>query len=290
MIGNKHTVGALYDIETGKASQQGAGQGPIIGINTTRVGRGFFAQEGSTGHVEGMTVNGLSKAVECVSSARAHIADSDFKLCGVAGEMDAGSNIFDGGGNTFNAGTANANDIVWLMNQTGVQINEYAGSHLLFVTNQVFTPDNATVTGTTAETKIHTFSNLFNGYSWTRKGRLKVRLIGTITGNNGNKTIKLRAGPGTPLVNNLTFASTARGDFDVELEIIWSGANTQILASKGITASSSGSSEGSAEASIGTATLDLATGTASDLELSVEFVNSSDSITVNYIELLKGQN
>lgn len=287
MFNTTHSIGFKYNIDSGLAPADGVGNGPNISA-ATRASRGVFIQENSTGHVECCTFNNLIVGINIVSSGRAHSADNNFKLCGSAYEVEYASNIFDGpsNNNTYNAGTANANDQVYRFYDSSVDTSAFASALNAYIVKTIFTPSPGTVTGTLTETTLHTFTNYLRGYEFTRFGTLRARVIGTLTGTAGTKAIRMRIGG--LLVPSITFAAGANGVFVAELVMVMSDFNTQRNYSFGTTNGNSSTVSGVGECNTTTTAHTFADGVAKSVTITGELGNTADTITIDYIELIRG--
>ena len=287
MFNTTHTIGGLYNIDSGLSTYPGAGLGPLF-TATTRTARGILIQENSTGHVESCTFNNLIKGLEVVSSSRAHIADNNFKLCSTAVEVEAASNIFDGAsnGNTYNTGTANANVETYRFYDSSTETSVGSGAISPIITHTEFTITPGTVTGTLTETTLHTLASYLRGHEFARFGMLRMRVVGTFTGTAGTKALRMRVGGS--ITSNITFAAGANGKFVAELNMVMSGADAQQNYSWGVTDGNNSTVSGVGDCNHSTTTVDVDDGAAQDITLTGELGGTADTITINYIEMIRG--
>jgi hypothetical protein len=286
MFNTTHTIGGVYDIDTGLAPYPGVGLGPLF-TATTRTARGVLIQENSTGHVESCTFNNLSNGINVLSSSRAHSADNTFKKCTVCYEVESGSNVFDGASsnNAYNVGTADANLQIAHYYGHSEETYSFSSSVVPVITDMEFTPTPGSVTGTLTETTLHTFTDYLRGHEFSRFGMLRMRVVGSMVGTAGNKTIRMRVAGS--LTSSIIFNSAANGKFVAELTMVMSGANTQQNYSWGIT-NGNGTGSGVGDGDNTTTAVTLATGSPVTITLTGELGNTGDTLTIAYIEMIRG--
>ena len=289
MFNNLHTIGGVYNIDTGLAPYPGVGLGPLIKAPSTRTSRGILVQENATGHVECCTFENLSVAINILSSSRVHSARNDFKTCSVCYEVEYSSNVFDnpnvGSVNEYNPASADENSQVFRLYDSSIETDSYARTINPFITDTVFSPSPGTLSGPQTDGVLHTLSNYLAGYEFTRFGILRMRVVGTLTGTNGTKIIKMRVGG--HLTGTVAFASSTFGRFVAELNMVMSGEDAQQNYSWAVTDGNNTNVAGVGEANNSTTTVDIADGTPQDVTLVVD-LSSGDSITIHYIEMLRG--
>lgn len=279
MFQNHHNIGYLYNRDTGLHASDGTGLGPSISSVSTRTAMGLHVQENSTGHAAEMVIDNVTKGVEVVASSRVHIAASDFKNCGVAIEVEAGSNVYDAGTNTYNEGTADENDQTLKFLSGSVETSAFSDAFPLYITHRVFTPDTAACTGSTDEITAHTIDDYLAGHEMQRYGTIRVRVAGSISGTNNTKSIRFRIGGHLGPI--CVFAAATVGDFFAELVMVCSGDDTQNNHGFGVC-------DNGTAVNTSSTTIDIDDGTAQDLTVSVVLANAADSVTFTYIEVMRG--
>lgn len=289
MFQTHHTIGAVYDIDTGNGTYPADYLGPQISCPSTRVGRAVHIAENSTGHVHSLNINKLTTGINATANSRANVQGCDFKKCGIALEAEYSSNfnVAATTNNKFNAGTSDANDTAYRFHQASVETSAYNASMVPQIVEQEFAPTPGTVTGTTTETTLYTLADFIRGYEFGRFGLIRAKVTGTFLGSSGNKTIRMKIGG--RLLANVTFPAATSGDtFIAELTSTCSGENTQYTYSWGLTNGSTSSVAGIGETHTGTTTVTIANGTAQDLTVTGLLANASDTINIQYVEIIRG--
>lgn len=284
-----HTIGAVYNIDTANGTYPANYMGPQILCPSTRVGRAVSIGENSTGHVERLSITKVSVGINAASSSRAHLKGCDFKKCGTAIECEYDSNVFVGptSENLFNPDTSNANDTVYRFYQSSVETSAYNGSMIPQIVKQEFAPTPGTVTGTTTQTTLYTLADFIRGYEFGRFGLIRAKVVGSFTGNSGYKSLSMKIGG--RLLANITFpAATSGNTFIAELTSTCSGENTQRGYSWGVTNGANSAIAGIGETHTGTTNVTIANGTAQDLTILGTLENASDTITLEYVEIIRG--
>ena len=279
MFAQQHTIGGVYDMDTGLVTYPTLLANGISITAPTRTGRGILLQEGATGHVEKVSYNNLSIGLHVISSSRAHVADSDFKTCVKAIECQNGSNFYDGGGNTFNAGTGDANVCTLALDDSSTNVVAYADSYVMQPVAWTNNPSVNTLTGTTTETLLHTFASFLSGHEMTNRGAIEVVVRGQFTGSAGGKTITAKLGGVTVAVVN--FASAAASYYEAVFSMNCVNTNQQSAIGKGF-------SSASTPVAVRKNSLTLGDGTAKDLTLHGTLGSAADTLEVFFVEVRRG--
>ena len=299
MFNDHHNIGFLYNRDTGLHATDGDDLGPDISSVAARTARGVHVQENSTGHVEGLVVDNVTKGIEIIASSRANVAISDFTNCGVAIEVEAGSNIYDAGTNTFGTG-ADENDQTFKFLSGGVETGAFSDSIAILQTHRLYTGGSEELnsgdhTGDTNETPLFWIEDFLDTHEFGRFGMIRVRVMGTFTGTAGDKTIRLRLGDSGvtylsgELGPSMVFPSAGSGTFICELTLICTGDDAQYCYGWGITGAG-GAAGGVVDMDNSAKTMDINDGAANgcDLVISGQLGNGGDTIDVDMVEVWRG--
>ena len=197
---------------------------------------GVFIQESSTGHVDWCTFNDCEIGIQANVNGRANVDGSLFQRNLTVDLRGQANSVFYISSNTqFGTGANESASKIQLL--TGAQIVDeqvlitskafsYAGTYVGFDTARV----NQTVTATTATT---VWSAVLAAVLWkdptnstyTRK-KIRIRIVGTLTGTTTNKRINVRLGTG---LTQLVFTSTDSGAFACEATIYFTDSAEQVM-------------------------------------------------------------
>lgn len=220
---NRHSIGT-----------QNAGSlalGPVFTSNRA----GVWAQESSTGHVDWCTFEDNERGVLLRVSSRANADGSSFKRNFHAILADSNSHAFVSSNVTMGTGADANSNTVTLLSGAESTSTAYIGSVDVSQsrTEQAVWGTYAaqTLTGTTAETDF--LNRTLKAPHWNDYAvanyppkRLRVRLVGTLTGTVGTKTIRLRVGTAQA---GAVFSTSETGVFVLEGWCYFASPTRQVL-------------------------------------------------------------
>lgn len=210
IFNTKHNIGYKFDEGLG----YGVGDPEYAGAHLIGNGsaRGMHAQEGATGHVRSLLIEGFTNGVTLAGLSRMHLEYVEFRNNSVAANVEYASNIFD-------------NNVIW--NGRGVNKNsvlaDYRGG---IKTNTMMAPAvqlvgfaDAQATNITSTTATDVASPYTLDGTDNRRGfMVKVVVQGNLAGTLGTKALSLAVGTG--FVCSLVFPASVAGSFYAELGFI----------------------------------------------------------------------
>lgn len=248
--------------------------GPIIRGNVI----GFSAREASSGHSDWVTYEDNTFGLEAQVNARVNCSYSDFKRNTVAIRIRGSGNVLRTGV-SFNTGTPDANEMN-VRNQSFGSDFEFPNSNTPYILERNL--DIATVTGTTVETDLKTYTLGADNYSSvigsTYQGkRIKVIARGSFIGVAGTKTIRVRLDATNTIA--IVAPASASGRFEFVGEIFIKGnteqRNNGILHMTGI----------QSELTAGNTAVDFASGSDVTMKLSGDLADAGDSINIDLFQI-----
>lgn len=209
--------------EIGNQNAGAAGQGPFFRNCTF----GLFAQECATGHSDYATYEDCDDGIRVTVVSRVNYSGSDFKRNGRGVRADANCVIVADGTETFNDGTADANDenVVLQTGAIDVSRDPYANSALATNYNSA-----ADITGTATSTAILTRTikrgRFCPNLSSIRKPvHISGEAYGTVSGTADIKQLKIRLG--STILASASIPSTYTGAWYAQWKVTFTDSNVQ---------------------------------------------------------------
>jgi hypothetical protein len=241
-------------------------------------------QESSTGHVDWCTVQDCTYGVVVRVNARANVDGTSFKRNGVDLRAEANGHVFvssnvvfapagaDESANkimTGSGGNITSTDVI-----TGVEL-QYATTDKTFARSALAQTINTTTATTfyTATLKTPLWRNTPTVTSPMKK--IFVRIVGTLNGTTGNKTINLKLGG---VSAGVTFTATETGAFVAEGFIFFTGQTAQTLLMRA-------NRNGGTDTKIGKTSNTLVLTTNVDVTMEALVANTADSIVIDLCEV-----
>lgn len=282
-FGAKHHIGYSYDETTGNPTQDStiADAPQLICAGSASGARGIWVAENATGHVFAR-VTDFFKGIEVVSASRVHLdGDSAIQRNTWGVEWRHGCDTQIDTGVEFGAGTANENTSENRRILGGVDsINTHAFARSMMMVGEDLT--TRTHTATTVETQLGGTLYTLSGDDFKTTGSLRMRVLGTITGADNSKTLRMRVGGSS--IASVTWVAAANGGFIAELGANVKGNDSQTSLGWGIAGDVSGTA-GSADASGADLTQTWGDGTDRAVTLHATLADTGDVIAVKAVEL-----